>query len=408
MARIRIYIARHLCTAPRPQKEATALAAAGHEVSIHGIAYRRDFAARDRDLAAGQAWRWEPVADFSRRTVTFAWWWARLLHRRAKQAYTRRGAISAPLWSVGNERLRCHAHTHPADLMIAHAEGSLWFARELQQSGVRVGVDFEDWFSEDLTSAQRRGRPVEALRELERHFLQTTPYALTTSHALAGAMARAYDGVAPAVIYNTFPESIPPPPPLPVDGRPVRITWFSLVLGPERGLEALIAALPALGGDWELHLRGEANPAYVAALLDPLPRLLRDRVHLLPTVPARQLADVLATSDIGAALDVSTISSRNLTITNKLFHYLQSGLAVVASDTAGHREVIAGHADCGTIFPAGNSAALAAALNSWLKDPAALLRARRAARTAYLTRFAHEQQQHRYAELAGQALSPSA
>lgn len=401
MARIRIYIARHLCTAPRPQKEAAALAAAGHDVSIHGVSYDARFAPRDAALAAGQAWRWEPAADFSG-SRPLRWLACRVRHRLAKAWYARTGQVSADVWSFANRELARHAHHQPADLTIVHSEGGLWFGHRLAGTGARVGVDFEDWFSRDLTAAQRRGRPVTELAELEIALLRDCRYRLTTSRCLAEALGAAAGTEPPAVIYNTFPAG--PSPARPVPREALHLHWFSLVLGPARGLETLMAALPKLRGDWQLCLRGDEQPGYRSHLLSLLPAVLHPRIHFAPTVPAAELPARLAEHDVGLALDVSTITSRNLTITNKLFHYLQAGLAVAASATAGHQEALALAPGAGALFAPDDSTALAGVLNRWLSDRSAVQSARLAARQAFEQQFAHERQQPRYAELAGQAL----
>lgn len=403
MARIRIYIGRHLCTAPRPQKEADALAAAGHEVSVHGMAYRADFSARDAEIARGRAWRWEPAADFARPGRRVAWLLARLRHRLAREGFARTGIVTAEVWGYATGRLAAHALRAPADLTLVHSEGGLWFAERLLRRGRRVGVDFEDWFSRDLTPAQRVGRPVARLEDLERRLLRTTPYALAPSRAMAGAMAAALEAPAPSVIHNTFAAGAGPAI-SPAADRPVSLHWFSLVLGPERGLETLCDALPSVSGPWELVLRGESEPGYRAALLARLPEALRARVRFSPTVPAADLPAALAAHDVGLALEVGDIPSRDLTITNKFFHYLQAGLAIAASDTAGHREGLALAPGAGGAFRHGDAGALAALLDRWTRDPAALLAARRAARAAFVSRLAHEHQADRYAALAARAL----
>lgn len=405
MARIRIYIARHLCTAPRPQKEADALAAAGHEVSVHGVAYRPDFAARDAVLAAGRAWRWEPAADFTRWWSAPAWHLARLRHRLAKERYLRDGRVTPDVWSYANAHLMRHALGNPADLTLVHSEGTLWFSRELRRLGCRVGVDFEDWFSEDLAPAQRHARPVDELAELEKESLNSTPYALAPSQSMATAMGERFRAPAPAVIYNTFPETVAPPDPSRASARRVRLHWFSLTLGPERGLESLFASLALLEGDWELHLRGEVSSSYKKQLLGLAPSRLHGRVFFHSTVPAAELSLHIAENDIGLALEVGGIPSRNLTVTNKLFQYLQAGLAILASDTAGHREILSKNPRCGFIFTLGKTENIAGPLNRWINDPDLLQAARLSARDAYVRHFSHESQRHLYAELAGRALA---
>lgn len=409
MARIRIYIGRHLCTAPRAQKEAEALASVGHKVSVHGLAYRSDYSQRDANLMAGRNWSWSPVADFSRPARRLSWLLARLRHRLSREWYTYTGRVLADVWGYANHALAAHARRDPADLTIVHAEGGLWFAEKLLCTGHRIGVDFEDWFSRDLTPAQRTGRPVNELAQLERRLLQATPYVFTTSHALAQAMATELGAPAPAVIHNTFPLGPTPPEPIAVaEDQPVRLHWFSLVLGPERGLENLFTALPTVKGRWELHLRGDSTPTYRHRLLALLPESLRAQISFHSTVEARQLPTVLQTYDIGLALEVSAIPSRNLTITNKFFHYLQAGLAIVASDTAGHREALALAPGAGIVFAPGDPAALSTALNQLCTDPVRLLACRHHAAESFRTRAAHEHQSGLYAERAALALAAPA
>jgi len=50
MAKILILIGGHLCTAPRPQKEAETLAAAGYDVTVRGFWFDPELMERDRSL----------------------------------------------------------------------------------------------------------------------------------------------------------------------------------------------------------------------------------------------------------------------------------------------------------------------------------------------------------------------
>ena len=171
---------------------------------------------------------------------------------------------------------------------------------------------------------------------------------------MADALVRAYACPRLTRIYNVFPAPKPGAPEFqdrgansrslagePSRGRKaVSIHWFSQTLGPGRGLEELINAAQGLGGEFEIHLRGERG-AYRAWLEEMVPDELRSRVFVHPSVPADELPARIAEHDIGFAGELSEIPSRDLTATNKIFQYLQGGLAVVASDTAGQKEVAA-------------------------------------------------------------------
>jgi glycosyltransferase involved in cell wall biosynthesis len=56
------------------------------------------------------------------------------------------------------------------------------------------------------------------------------------------------------------------------------------------------------------------------------------RVHVLPSVPARELAEWTASADIGLCLVEELGESYRLSLPNKLFEYLAAGLPIIASD----------------------------------------------------------------------------
>jgi glycosyltransferase involved in cell wall biosynthesis len=408
MARILILIGSHLWSAPRPQKEAAALATAGHEVTVAGGWFDATMAEWDQRLAAGAPYRFVAVGDLrpgntGRKLRRLA----KSLRRRVALKTLNKANLFLPdlLGLFTREGLR-HALRARADLTIAHHEGGLWIARQLQRNGLRVGLDMEDWFSEDLLPADRAHRPLTALKELEGHLLRTCHYALTTSQALANDLARAYGVPTPAVIYNTFADA-------PGDGRaidrptpdPPTLHWFSQTIGPGRGLETLFAALPHLKNPCEIHLRGNLGPARSGWLETQVPTAWRERVKIHDLVPNAELASRIAEHDIGLALEEAYCPSRDATITNKLFQYLQAGLAVVATDTRGQREAAALLPNACRLAPQRVPVALAAAIDGWLADPAALARAKAEARRGFESHFSWSKQAAILTRKASEALA---
>ncbi len=288
------------------------------------------------------------------------------------------------------------AYQTRADLTIVHSEAGLWAGDRLLDEGFRVGVDFEDWFSEDLLPKDRVTRPIAKLKRLESRLLRDCVYCLTTSHALAEAMSTTYQTRRPTIIYNTFPLA---------DRRFIdgqmhdrkhphlpSLHWFSQTIGPGRGLEMLFQALPLLSIPVEIHLRGNC-PAHYRQWLDSLiPEEWRDRVFIHPTVPNAELISRIAEHDVGLALESSSIPSRNLTITNKLFQYLQAGLAIVATNTAGQREVFSKFPGIGQLISEKDPEALAYALKELLGNPAVLATAKAASLEAAQTQYCWEKQ----------------
>jgi len=101
------------------------------------------------------------------------------------------------------------------------------------------------------------------------------------------------------------------------------------------------------------------------------------KVHGL--VENEELLSRIAEHDLGFAGELSEPPSRNLTITNKFFQYLQAGLAVVASDTVGQVEGASEAKGAILNFRSGESISLAEKVGGLLRDRGALQKMRQSA-----------------------------
>jgi glycosyltransferase involved in cell wall biosynthesis len=87
-----------------------------------------------------------------------------------------------------------------------------------------------------------------------------------------------------------------------------------------------------------------------------------------------ELLSRIAEHDIGLASEVPHTRSRALTITNKILLYLLAGVAVVASDTEGQKEVAGAAKDAVFLYSRDSAADYAKVLDRLLSD--AMLRSR--------------------------------
>jgi glycosyltransferase involved in cell wall biosynthesis len=398
-SRIVLISGNSLCHNPRVMKAATTLARNGYDVHVLGAWLDADLKARDRAMLARAPFRFEPVFDatlpgFHR---TAAHTLRRARRKAANAVYGLTGWQSRDQLGYGIGRLLARARALAADLYIAHSEAALYVAWRLMQDGRRAGVDMEDWYSQDLLAEARAQRPLDLLRKLESALLVKGAYATCPSGAMSEALAAAYGGKPPAVIYNAFAAAERAV----IDGvRKDRrntglpsIYWFSQTLGPGRGLEDLVAALLLFDRDVEVHLRGRAAPGMAQWIRSQMPERWRRRVFLHPLAPNEELLSRLAEHDIGFAGEQNYCRSRELTVTNKILHYLLGGLAVVASDTAGQREVAMQASGAVTLYEPGNPAALAQALQALIDSPDGLARAKAASLQAAERTFCWERQE---------------
>lgn len=377
-ARILIITNGHLCRNPRPLKEADTLGRAGYDVTVLAVRNHAASAILDRDLLQGAPFRYEPfdmLPGFATGRVTV--FRRRLLLWAARRAAAMTGLPTIHALGPAGALLR-RARRIPADLTMVHNEVPHWVGTRLLDDGRTVAADFEDWNSEDLLPEQRAQRPLDLLRVVEQTLLNRAVHTTTTSHALAAALHARYGGRLPLVITNSFPLQRDPrsgPP-----GAPPSFFWFSQTLGPGRGLEIFLETWARTAGSSRLVLLGEPTAGFDEQVRNRLPPERRTKVSFLPLVPPAGLPAVIAGHDIGLALESVVIPSRNLTITNKILQYLNAGLAVVASDTGGQREVLARKPEAGVIVDFRDRAAASAALDALLANRAALARRQAAAR----------------------------
>lgn len=379
--RICIVSGAHPARNPRVVKEATALADAGHDVEVLTVASHRPSLRFDAESVGNARWRLCYGVDLTRGGFVH-----RLCTRVAREAVRRLGL--QPPEALGPVRaLLKQAQQRRADLFIVHTEPGLWVGGRLLDQGRRVVVDFEDWHSEDLLPQHRSYVPLRLLRGLEKTLLMRAAYSTTTSEVLADALHVTYGGNRPVVISNSAPLS--PLPDRHDDAALQRFFWFSQTLGPGRGLEAFVDAWSRMSQPSQLTLLGN-GAAYAERLLARLPVERRANVVVQGPVPPGELPAVIARHDIGLALEVRSIRNRDLAITNKILQYLNAGLAVVATRTAGQRETLAHRPDAGIFVDLEQPALAAAALDTLVSDRKVLSACQAAARQLAEERYCWE------------------
>jgi hypothetical protein len=169
-------------------------------------------------------------------------------------------------------------------------------------------------------------------------------------------------------------------------------------------LEDLIAALPLLKHAAEIHLRGKPVIGFESWIEHRLPEAWRGRIKIHPLVTNSELLSRIAEHDIGFAGETPLIRSRDLTVTNKILHYLLAGLAVVASETAGQREVAVQAPGGVFLYRSGDASALAARLDALLGSADALRQAKSAALDAAERTFCWERQEPALLDSVNRAL----
>ncbi|MDH3975266.1 MAG: glycosyl transferase family 1 [Deltaproteobacteria bacterium] len=406
MSKIIIISGNHLCNNPRVLKEADVLSEAGYEVEVLGAIIDKTLKTRDQNLMSIRKWTFIPVLDLTSSQVNNYFY--RIRKRFGSTLFTFFGIENR--WQLGyvTTNLLRVAIKRKADLYISHLEQAMWVASQLYDRGLNVGIDMEDWYSEDLEEIARIKRPAKMLRKLEQQLLASCNHVTCTSQVMAEALSRRYNCKTPTVIYNTFSleegnhldSKI-------IDRKNTdlpSVYWFSQTLGPSRGLEDLFSALPLLKNRVEIHLRGKPIPEWKKWLETQVTGDWLNYIYIHPPVTNTELLSRAAEHDIGFAGEMKYCLNKNLTASNKIFHYLLAGLCVIASNTDGQVEISLKAPAAFQIYTSGDSNALANVINNFMYNPTLLIAAKKAALIAARKHYNWENEKEKLINSAKAAL----
>jgi glycosyltransferase involved in cell wall biosynthesis len=369
-----------LCRNPRVLKEAHTLAQAGKTVTVITIAHHAHYEQRDSQLLAEEAFTKVALdrmsSDLGTRLVYFA--------ERLFTWFTRKIGWEHPARLGPYHALKRLTHLHRSDLLIVHTELPMTIGGGLLRKGWRVAADFEDWHSQDLLPSAQHTRPLTLLQNTEAALLRNACHTTTTSHAMARALARHYNAPQPKVVHNTFPLS---PAPSPAHHNPVSFVWLSQTIGPGRGLEAFLQAWNGISSHSRVVLVGNIDAAYHQSVLSLLDEPHQAALKIQPPLPPGEIPEFLKQHDVGLALEPQTPPNKDLTISNKLFHYFDAGLAVIATPTAGQTEVLDRVPRVGILEDFSDLAAATEKIRNLIAHPDTLKQCQKASRQAAESHF---------------------
>jgi glycosyltransferase involved in cell wall biosynthesis len=292
-----------------------------------------------------------------------------------------------------------------ADLFIMHQEMSTVLGCRLDKSGKKVAFDLEDWYSEDLLPEARKSRPNNLLKKSEAYACNNC-LVYTTSKAMSIEMSKVFRSKRPEVIYNVFPKFKLGISKEPLDKRGrFSFFWFSQTIGPGRGLEELFDALILVKESIELNLLGNCSAGFKNSLIKLLPK--QHKITFYELVNPEDLPRVISNFDIGLALEKTNPLSRDLTVTNKMFQYLNSGLCVVATPTRGQKEIAEIVGGCVKLSLSDNSSDLALAINSLLDSPPELRKLKNEAYIIAKEKFNWETESSKLLQLLNNYITPT-
>jgi glycosyltransferase involved in cell wall biosynthesis len=362
---------------------------AGHEVTVLSIRTLDCIDALDGTILAAVRWRAKRLDFRSKRKRIFP-----SLIQRSALALQRLVGVGYGAETAASPfalALSAAAFRVKADLYIAHYVAALpAAARAAAHHCAAYAFDAEDFHMGDLPDAPEHALTRRIIQAIESRYLPGTAYMTAASPLIAKAYAETYGVPLPTVILNVFPKSNAPAMPTPRGSAQPgpSVYWFSQTIGPGRGLEIAVQAIARAQSRPHLYLRGIPAVGYDTYLRNLAAGVgAADKLHFLDPVPPDELEGLGAAYDLGYVGELAETSNRLIALTNKLFSYLLGGVPSLATDIPAHRQLAPQLGEAMTLFPIGDVAALAGAIDRFLIYPQCLATARTHAWRLGQTRF---------------------
>lgn len=365
-------------TNPRAVKEATALAAAGYDVSFvynFWTEWGLPFDEKIKKEHPGIQWKMAGAIPVKNK-VTFKY--RRLQHkyfRWLNELFPKNISFANHSSIRGFSALSNSALAIKADLYIAHNLGALPVAAmAAKKYNAKFAFDAEDY---------HRGQAPQGSAEyirtllLENEYLPGACYITAASPLIAKEYHIHYQKQV-TVINNVFSlkylaKAVKPP------TKPIKLFWFSQTIGKGRGLEDIILALKEMPeGAFHVTLLGQHDEAIQNYFFE-LGKSENSQVAIefLQPLIANDIFELAAQQDIGLALEQPGEVNRDLCLTNKIYTYLLAGNAIIFSETKAQSHFYNDNKEVGFIYTNGNQ--LSNILTDVLNNPEKITHKKKAA-----------------------------
>lgn len=343
-------------TNPRLVKEANVLAKAGYEVTVIYSFWTKWAWEIDKLLLSNVLWT--PIlvggSPFENRARYF---FTRIREKAfnfmAKTLTFKFGVSEIAKGRTYPEMLK-KAKAIKADLYIAHIQAALPVAvKAAKKHHAKCRFDAEDFHRHEV-SDDTGSFTYKIAKYLEDKYLPELDYLTTSSPQITDAYQQLYPYKKPLTILNVFPKSIHTQQRLFNNCGPIRLFWFSQSIGINRGLDDIAKALKNFSNeDFELHLLGNIDDYARQEFVDNTLFGIKNIIFHKP-IPPDDVINFASQFDIGLALEPGFSINNKLALSNKLFTYLQAGLAIIVSDTIAQRCFIEENPEVGKIYQKGD------------------------------------------------------
>ena len=401
----------HLATNPRLVKEADALSDAGYDVEVVCTRFLEWATLHDASFE-GRPWKVAARIPFGP-SAPRGWRFKQVLRQRMARAAMSVGFHSDVLaeaeWHAASPDITSAALAVNADLYIAHYPAALpAAAKAAAWRGALYAYDAEDFHLGDLPERPEHESEKSRLRAIEGRYLPGAAYVSAASPGIADAYAAEYGIARPVEILNVFPLGHAPAAATPrgmFEPGP-SLYWFSQTIGPERGLEAAVAAIGLSKSKPHLYLRGRPTSGYINHLKSLAASAeVAARIHMLDIAAPHDMERLAAVYDLGLVAETANSRNHEICLANKLFSYVLAGVPPLMSATPAQAAFAERHGLQELVFPIDDAEALGRRLDELLLNPQRLERLRAVCFSLGQNRYNWDRESSVLLDLVGRALA---
>jgi glycosyltransferase involved in cell wall biosynthesis len=354
---------------PRLVKEADSLFEAGYDVTVVYLYWNNWGTDLDKQLLSEKKWKSIRVGG-NPKSGKWIYWLSRIRHKLSNILLSKLDyRFILPELSIarGSLNLMNKVEGLKADLYIAHNLGALPAAIiAAKNNHAKCGFDAEDFHRQEVTN-NYNSKDFKLKKHIEDKYLPKLDYLTTASPLISETYKKLYPAIHPETILNVFPSERER---LKKTKKNLKLFWFSQNIGKDRGLEEVISSL-AYQEDVELHLLGFSIPPIKEYFrkLSEQNSFRPENIHYYSPIPSNEIIKFASQFDIGLATETGIPLNRDICLTNKIFTYIQSGLAIIASDTSAQKWLLESYPKMGFIYNKAEVNHLTSIIQNYLSNP---------------------------------------
>jgi glycosyltransferase involved in cell wall biosynthesis len=281
--------------------------------------------------------------------------------------------IGAKGFTLFSQELELEVINRPADLYIGHNLGALQAVISASNKFKSPSLfDFEDYHRGEHHFGSIES---EMIKLLESRCVPNLSYATTSSPLINEKYLSLFPKTTFKTILNVFSKDYQSKIHSKVDILPLKLFWFSQFVGLERGLQQILHSMSIIGEDKiTLTIVGNCSDtkmAYFKTFIASL-GLSEGAVQFRGVLNLESLFELASQHHIGVASEVVSNDNRELCLTNKIFSYMLSGLAILASSTKAQTTLLNENKDIGFLYDLNNKKSIDDILQIYLQDTSLL------------------------------------